>query len=249
MSRPRRWQQPLDRFLLDRGYDECRSSRLADTKNGEIMSATFAAFRQAFQRTDPIATERVPLPPNALLDERPDFRALLDDMGGQALNRGIYRLLEGRLFSVASQFVATAFPAWPGRLVPFGCDWMGRIYAVDGSDRRVNGERSLCLLDPATRDLLDVPTTILEFHNDMLVKEPELPLEETLWRSWLSTHPGGLSYVQLAGWRRPGFLGGELALENLEIQPASVYWDLAGQMIAQVFKLPPGTHIREVTIS
>jgi hypothetical protein len=186
---------------------------------------------------------------NPLIDANPDFRVLLDDLGGRPLNLGIYRLFEQRLFDAARAFVASAFPAWHSKLVPFACDWMGRIYALDGSGRTVNDETSLCLLDPATRDLLDVPTSVSGFHDELLVSEPELPLEEALWRTWLSERPRGLSYQEIAGWRRPAFLGGQLVVDNLEVQPAPVYWELSGQLIAQTFKLQPGARIGSVEIS
>lgn len=153
------------------------------------------------------------------------------------------------MFNAAVEFVETAFPAWKGHVAPFGCDWMGRIFAIDGSGRTGSaGERSASLLDPATRDLLQVPATVTEFHNVILVEEGDLAYEETLWTAWLSEHPRGLDYSEVAGWRIPAFLGGELTLENLEIQPASVYWGIAGQLIAKAFGLEPGQRIAGVKI-
>jgi hypothetical protein len=212
------------------------------------MNSGFEPFKAAFHDRKSDGGRSVPLPKNVLIDENPEFRALLNELGGNSLNLGIYRLLESQLFEAATDFVAAVFPAWYYSLAPFASDWMGRIFAIDGSDRRLNGERCVSLLDPATRDLLQVPASLTAFHNDMLVNEPELPLEAELWKSWLAIHPQGLGYDELAGWRRPAFLGGELVVENLEIQPARVYWDISGQLIVKAFKLKPGTRIRSVEI-
>ena len=211
----------------------------------------FAKFRDAFAPTDAAAAEPVQLSrrDSHLLQEIPGLCELMAELTGKTLNGGIYRLFDEKLAEAADRFVGYAYPAWQGRLGPFGCDWMGRIYAVDGSDRRApDGERCAFLLDPATRDLLDVPASVTEFHNGILIQEKELALEETLWRSWHRSNPEGLSYWDVAGRKTLDFLGGSLELANLETQPATVYWELSGQIIAQTFKLKPGTAIKSATI-
>jgi hypothetical protein len=173
----------------------------------------------------------------------------MTQLSGQVLNGGIYRLLDESLAAAAEVFVALAYPAWYGRLAPFGCDWMGRIYAIDGSKRRApNGERCASLLDPATRDLLRVPASVTDFHNSILVDDLETAAEEALWKSWRDSGGRELEYNEVVGWRTSGFLGGSLEVSNLEVQPARVYWELSGQLIAQTFKLQPGTSIKSATI-
>jgi hypothetical protein len=184
-----------------------------------------------------------------LIGEIPDLDDLMSEFGGRLLNGGIYRLLDDGLAEAADGFVAHAFPAWHGRLAPFGCDWMGRIYAVDGSGRRAeNGERCASLLDPATRDLLQVPASVTDFHNTVLVDELEVAAEEHLWAEWRASASRDITYEEVVGWNKPAFLGGSLELANLDVQLARVYWELSGQLIAQAFKLKPGTPIKSVSI-
>ena len=179
------------------------------------------------------------VPADGLIDGVPGFRSLMDTFRGLTLDGGIYRLLNCELFDAATGFI---------RAAPFGCDWLGRIFAVDGSGRTgTDGEPCVLLLDPGTRDILQVPATVTEFHNQVLLVDREIALEESLWKAWLA---GGhtLEYDQLAGLRIPCFLGGQLILNNLEIQPAVVYWGLAGQLIAQTLQLREGTQIKDVEI-
>jgi len=212
---------------------------------------TFEPFRSAYKPTTSVDAKPVEPArrPSQMLTEIPGLLELMAEYAGKPLNGGIYRLLDQKLHDAADRFVAYAFPAWVGRLDPFGCDWMGRIFAIDGSDRRADdSERCASLLDPATRDLLQVPASVTQFHNEILVDDPETALEETLWKEWQSKHRDGLSYWDVAGHNVPGYLGGSLELSNLQVQPATVYWELSGQLIAQTFKLKPGTPIKSVTI-
>jgi len=201
-----------------------------------VPSADSKSFQPSRRNTD-------------LLNEIPDLPALLAQLGGRTLNGGVYRLFDASLADAADAFVAYAYPAWYGRLAPVGWDWMGRIFAVDGSDRRdQSGERCASLLDPATRDLLDVPASVTDFHNLILVDDLETAAEETLWKEWRASSGRDLDYSEVAGWQVPAFLGGNLELANLAIQPATVYWELSGQLIAQTFKLKPATPVKSVRI-
>jgi hypothetical protein len=213
------------------------------------MTDRFQSFIASFVSDSPGMPTVAMMPSLELIDEVPGFRDLIAGCAGRVLKLGAYRLFDKTLFAATAEFVELAFPAWQGRLAPFGCDWMGRIFAVDGSGRTGSGgERCVILLDPATRDLLQVPATVTEFHNEILVDEGELAYEESLWASWLSEHATRLDYSDVVGWRAPAFLGGELALANLEIQPALVYWSLSAQLIAQTFKLSPGERVERVDI-
>jgi hypothetical protein len=209
----------------------------------------FERFRQAFKPTGPAAQPETSFRNRDLIAQVPGLSQLISDLAGRVLNGGIYRFLDDALAEAADEFVAEAFPVWRDLVAPFGCDWMGRIYAVDGSRRR-SADSGLCpfLLDPATRDLLKVPASVVDFHDTILITDAEIAVEEQLWRAWRSKAKKDLGYTQIAGWKKPGFLGGSLELKNLEVQLARVYWPLSGQLIAQAFKLKLGTRIKSVTI-
>lgn len=219
--------------LPSRKVDRFQAFRSAFTPNESVHAVALNTSRREFR----------------LIQDVPGLTDLMAEFAGKTLNRGIYRLFDEKLATAAARFVESAYPAWHEKISPFGCDWMGRIFAVDGSDRRADdGERCAFLLDPATRDLLDVPASVTELHNSVLIRDAELALEESLWNDWLESSPHGLGYWDLAGRKVPDFLGGSLELANLDVQPATVYWDLSGQIIQQTFKLKPGTRIDSVKI-
>ena len=209
----------------------------------------FEPFRAAFRPTATSGSTQPSRRNTGLIAEIPGLSELMTAFSGKMLNGGIYRLLDDTLAEAADGFVAHAFPVWRDRLAPFGCDWMGRIFAVDGSNRRApSGERCASLLDPATRDLLRVPSSVTDFHNKVLTVDLEIAAEEKLWIAWKASSSRDLNYDEVAGWNKPAFLGGNLELANLSVQPAAVYWELSGQLIAQAFKLSPGTRIDSVSI-
>ncbi len=188
------------------------------------------------------------VPANDLIDGVAGFRSLLEEFRGTTLRSGIYRFMDAELFAAATAFVCDAYPAWTDHTAPFGCDWLGRIFAVDGSGRTgADGEPCVLLLDPGTGDILKVPATVSQFHDQVLLFDREVALEESLWKAW-SIGGVALDYDQVVGLRTPCFLGGELILDNLDIQRALVYWGLAGQLIAQTRHLREGTQIKSVVV-
>jgi len=189
-----------------------------------------------------------PIPANGLIDGVTGLRRLLDAFQGRLLDGGIYRFMDSTLFEAANEFVRDAFPAWSDHAAPFSCDWLGRVFAIDGSGRTgADAERGVLLLDPGTGDILRVPASVTEFHNQLLLTDRETALEESLWTAW-SSQNRALEFDEVAGLRVPSFLGGQLVLDNLEIQSAVVYWGLAGQLIARTRHLPEGTPITGVQI-
>ena len=156
--------------------------------------------------------------------------------------------MDSELFAAANEFVRDAFPAWSDTAAPFSCDWLGRLFAVDGSGRTgANGEACVLLLDPGTGDILRVPATVTEFHNQVLLTDRETALEKSLWIAW-SSQNRALEFNEVAELSVPGFLGGQLVPANLEIQSAVVYWGLSGQLIARTRDLSDGTPITSVQI-
>jgi hypothetical protein len=210
----------------------------------------FVAFVEHFSRGEksrPRPNEE-PIPANSLIDGVTGFRQLLDEFQGRVLDSGIYRLMDSTLSEAANEFVRDAFPAWSDSAAPFSCDWLGRVFAVDGSGRKgANGEACVLLLDPGTGDILRVPATVTEFHNQVLLTDRETALEESLWTMW-SSQNRALEFHEVAGLTVPSFLGGQLVPDNLEIQSAVVYWGLSGQLIARTRALPEGTPITSVQI-
>jgi hypothetical protein len=210
----------------------------------------FSTFVEHFADTEesgsPANEGRIPA--NGLIDGVTGLRQLLDAFQGKRLDGGIYRFMDSKLFEAASEFVRDAFPAWSDHAAPFSCDWLGRVFAIDGTSRTgADAERCVLLLDPGTGDILRVPAGVTEFHNQLLLTDRETALEESLWTTW-SSQNRALEFDEVVGLRVPSFLGGQLVLDNLEIQSAVVYWGLAGQLIARTRQLPEGTPLTGVQI-
>ncbi|MGA8634304.1 MAG: hypothetical protein WB805_05535, partial [Candidatus Dormiibacterota bacterium] len=166
----------------------------------------FGTFVEHYSRGEKsvAGSNEEPIPANSLIDGVTGFRQLLHEFHGRVLDGGIYRLLDSTLFAAANEFVRDAFPAWSDSAAPFSCDWLGRVFAVDGSGRTgANGEACVLLLDPGTGDILKVPATVTEFHNQVLLTDREAALEESLWIAW-SSQNRALEFNEVAGLSVPG---------------------------------------------
>ena len=173
-----------------------------------------------------------------------DFAA---EFAGATFARGAYRVHDGPSGAQAMVLVAEAFPEFAGRVCPFGYDWLGRQFAVDVG-RIVVGQPQVLLLEPGTGEALDVPASFAAFHDEVLIEYPDAALATEFFEIWSSANGDNLplSRGQCVGYRIPLFLGGQDAIENLELTDMQVYWSICGQLRSGALSLPPGTSINEV---
>jgi len=69
-----------------------------------------------------------------------------------------------------------------------------------------------------------------------------------LWEAWRSHCPTPTT-AQCVAYKKPIFLGGDVAIENLAIADLDVYWEVTGQLLAQIRNLPDGTPITGVKLA
>jgi hypothetical protein len=207
----------------------------------------FERFLRAFRLTPEDAQPGEPWN-EPLLESVRGYTELASRFAGCTFDDGLYRIHDARSGPVAGDEVATAFPDFADRAVPFAFDWLGRQFALDRG--RVEGEPQVLLLEPGTGEALEIPCGFVDFHDGELVEFRDAALAESFFRDWRAA--GGarepLAITTCVGYRVPLFLGGKDRVENLEVIEWAVYWEVLGQLRLGTAKLPPGTSVREVTI-
>jgi len=177
---------------------------------------------------------------------------LLEDFflryGGISFNKGLYRIMTAETMGLAHVFVSDAFPSFSKRARVFAYDWLGRIFALDLM-RLEGGLPLVLLLDPGAREVLEIPSNLVTFHENELVDHGEEALAVVFHKQWLAM--GGLApnQNQCIGYKRPLFLGGKDTVDNLDLSDIDVYWTLSGQLIRKTRGLPLGTRVGSVRIS
>ncbi|MDY6994763.1 MAG: DUF1851 domain-containing protein, partial [Pseudomonadota bacterium] len=61
------------------------------------------------------------------------FSELMANYGGATFNEGLYRLHSVQDILKWSQLIEEVFTSYKGRAICFGCDWLGRHFALDKS--------------------------------------------------------------------------------------------------------------------
>lgn len=161
---------------------------------------------------------------------------------------GAYRLHRREDVARFTALAIEAFPEFVDRIECFGADWLGRQFATD-KRRIVDGAPLVLMLEPGTREVLEIPVNRGAFHDDELRNEPDAAAAYSFFQQWLEaggTRPG---YDQCIGYKRPLYLGGADDVSNLSLMDFNVYWTLSAQIIARVREVPVGTPIRDVSIS
>lgn len=177
----------------------------------------------------------------------PYLGLLLTKWGGTSFNRGIYRLLCSNELPTWTAIAESAFPGFAGRSIPFGFDWLGRMFALD-RQRYVDGAPAVNLLEPGTGEMLETPCSAESFHEVELIDYREAALAESFFHSWLNAGGAPPLRTQCVGYRQPLFLGGTDTVPNLELTDLNVYWDIAVQLLRQTRGLSDGTIINNIRI-
>jgi hypothetical protein len=121
---------------------------------------------------------------------------------------------------------------WAGRLIVFGYDWLGRLFAFDRS-RIKAGEPLVAILEPGTGQVLEVPENFAGFIGTELVEYPDAVLASEFYGQWRAKGGVPPKPSECVGYVKPLFLGGEDSVENLEIIDLDVYISTCGQLETQ----------------
>lgn len=175
----------------------------------------------------------------------PNLGQILNALGGKTFNHGIYRVLRADQITAATQAMEGVFPEYRGRIVPFAFDWLGRHFAIDRG-RVEKGQPLILMLEIGAGEAMEIPASVLEFHNVELVDYTNDALAATFWQQWRSDNPTDLAFTDCVGYKVPLFLGGPDVLANLEAIDLSVYVEISGQLRNKIRTLAPGQSIRSV---
>lgn len=179
----------------------------------------------------------------------PGLIAFLTRFAGKSFKRGVYRALRVSDIPVFTTRVAAAFPAYADRICPFAYDWLSRIYCVDFESTR-QGQPTLTMFSHLTDEVIDIPLSIDEFHDECLVDQYEAALDAGMFERFLAVS-GARRLKRDAGvsLKLPLFLNGEYAVENMEMADVDVDWWIATQLRDQTRDLAPGAVIGSVSLN
>lgn len=190
----------------------------------------FERFRVAYaQRRDVAGTGAGWMPERlAGID---GYASFTREFAGASFDAGLYRVHDDRTGPQALTLIADAFPEFAQRVCPFGYDWLGRQFAVD-SGRVVGGQPQVLLLEPGTGEALEIPVSLSVFHDEELIDHLDAALASDFFASWSDSNADSLPLFrhQCVGYKVTLFLGGEDAVENLEVSDIDVYWSICGQL-------------------
>lgn len=205
----------------------------------------FSGFLSAYR---PDCAPTGELKGSALQDVRPPgLRELLTQFSGVSFNRSLYRVHRGDSVEKWSAIVCDALPLLANRVTCFAYDWLGRHFGLD-PDRLERGEPLVLMLEPGTGEALEIPATLADFHNDVLVNLSDAALASNFYSEWLAAGGAIPDSNQCIGYKVPLFLGGDDTVANLEAINLEIYWTICGQLIKGTRKLPPGTRIKDISI-
>lgn len=178
----------------------------------------------------------------------PGFAELSRKFAGRTFENGLYRVHDSRSGPEAVSLIAQAFPDFTSRAVPFGFDWLGRQFALD-RDRLVAGQPQVLMLEVGSGEALEIPQTLIGFHDEDLVEYRDAALAERLFAEWCAANSGNATvpFAACVGYRIHLCLGGSDAVANLELIDLDVYWSICAQLRQGTIALPPDTSIAEIT--
>ena len=171
-----------------------------------------------------------------------------ENFSGCSFGGGLYRVHSFQEIEKWNQVVGEAFPEFANRIYCFGCDWLGRQFALDRG-RIESGEPLTLMLEPGTGEALEIPVNFVQFHENELVDYGNEALAAEFFQEWLSAGNKSPRPDQCVGYKKPLFLNGSDTIQNLELTDLEVYWDISSQFLEKVRGLPLGTPINSISIS
>jgi len=203
----------------------------------------FNQFYKKFKITQNIGNTDV-----ELKDTNEDFRNSIKEIGGKTFNNGLYRVYRGDQLKKATDSMIEVFPELNRRIICFAYDWLGRHFAIDFA-RQKNNNPLILLLEPGAGESMQIPVSIIDFHNDELVNYTNDALAIDFFEEWFGKNNKEIKPHKCIGYKIPLFLGGTDTIDNLELIDIDVYLHLCGQLRQKAIALPDGTIIHNITIS
>ncbi|NEW09933.1 DUF1851 domain-containing protein [Paenibacillus sp. SYP-B3998] len=167
---------------------------------------------------------------NDLQSNTKGFVELFSLYNGESFGKGLYRLHNISKINEWNKIIIHAFPEYTGRISCFGYDWLGRHFALD-RERVVNGQSQILMFEPGTGEVLEIPCSFDDFHNDEIPNYHEACLASDFYLKWKKSKELILKNEECVGYKVMLFLGGLDEVENLEKSNMGVYWHICSQLI------------------
>ncbi len=203
---------------------------------------SFRNFLQKFKCTDEVGVGDAMLL-STVSDN--DVRVVIEHLGGKTFDDGLYRVFQSGEIQGVTEVIKEAFPEFDNRLVPFGFDWLGRVFASD-KERVVDGHSQVMMIEFGAGEAMQIPCSSIEFHESELINFADDALSKPFFDQWKASHLGTVPYSKCVGYRVPLFLGGSDTIENLEVSDRSVYWHVCGQLRVQAKAMRSGQKFGKV---
>jgi hypothetical protein len=201
-------------------------------------------FLKVFHVSEDIGN--VPMSAASKLKTDPEFAECIERLGGKSFSGGLYRVFRGDQIEEATRAMSRMFPEFDAQLIVFGCDWLGRHFALDR--RLKHAQSTVLLLETGAGEAINIPSSIVAFHNQELVNYGDEALAARFYKQWKALHSENIPFDKCVGYKVPLFLGGADTIENLELIELSIYVELCGQLRNKTRFLPPGVSIRGISI-
>jgi len=167
------------------------------------------------------------------------LKDLIYECNSSSIGDGLYRIHSIDSSIHWAVIIEKYYPAYLGKLLPFGYDWLGRQFCIhrDRADL-------ILMFDPSTAEDFQLEESLLDFHNGDLVSDRESILSDPLFnevRRFLNFKE--LLSDECVGYKVPLFLNGKDLNDNREKVKLEVYWEFQCQIYHQIKDLPEGTKI------
>ncbi|WP_157856345.1 DUF1851 domain-containing protein [Actinacidiphila yeochonensis] len=168
-----------------------------------------------------------------LLMEMTGGQELMALGAGKSFGGGIVRIHDVDQSRRAAILIGEAFPEYRDRIVPFAKDWLGRQFAVPARNGTpIAGQ--ILFIEPGSGDAFVIDATLVDLLDREMVEDPDTFLAADLFSEWRLGNSEQIAAEKCVGFKVPLFLGGQGAVDNLEVSDEEVYWSLFGQLRSQV---------------
>lgn len=134
---------------------------------------------------------------------------------------GAYKNIPQEKAAKYQSFIRDAFPE-KCNVIPFGYDWLGRIFAVDSG-------LNAYMYDVATNEVFKISDIEGFFKTELSQYSDDLIAEE-VYKEWLQSGGAKPGADHCIGYKIPLMLGGEDEFDNYELSDIDVYWTLTSQI-------------------
>ena len=172
---------------------------------------------------------------------------IIPRLSGTSFEGGLYRVHDNFMSQKWTKVVTEVFHQYEGRVKCFGCDWLGRQFALD-FERVDEGNPQILLFQVGTGQVYEVPAGIIGFHDHILIEMAEPTLERSLYQNWREAGNPKLNPSQCAGYKVPPIVGGRDEIENLILIDMEVEWQITAQLLEMASKIPAGSRIDSANI-